>query len=81
MSVLSESPDHQEDTIFSMLEADQPLSSSQWNLSISRSPMSCSVTRRNEWVLLVAIFSFLRQVEGDLGWQVDKDFVIKLFIQ
>ena len=56
-----ESPDHQEDTILSTEEADQLADSSHLNLSIMRSPTSFSVTSRNEWVLLVAIFSFLYQ--------------------
>lgn len=55
----SESPDHQEETIFSMLEVDQPFVSSHLNFSIRRSPMSFSVTSRNECVLFVAIFSLL----------------------
>lgn len=55
----SESPDHQEDTIFSMLDVDQPLVSSHLNFNIRRSPMSFSATSRNECVLLLAIFSFL----------------------
>lgn len=59
MLALSESPDHQEETIFNMLDADQPFVSSQLNFNISRSPISFSVTSRNEWVLFVAIFSFL----------------------
>lgn len=59
MLALSESPDHQEETIFNMLEADQPLVSSHLNFNVSRSPISSSVTSRNEWVLFVAIFSFL----------------------
>lgn len=55
----SESPAHHEEIIFNMLDDDQPLVSSHLNFSISRSPMSFSVTSRNECVLFVAIFSFL----------------------
>lgn len=68
-SLLSVSPDHQEETIFSMLEADQPFVSSHLNFSINKSPISFSVTSRNECVLFGAIFSFLpkkRSVSGRL---------------
>lgn len=59
MLLLSESPDHQEETIFNMMEADQPFVSSHLNFSINKSPISFSVTSRNECVLFGAIFSFL----------------------
>lgn len=70
MSELSESPDHQEETIFNMLEADQLLVSSHLNFNISRSPISFSVTSRKEWVLLVAIFSFL--TDKHVEWEEKK---------
>lgn len=68
MFALSESPAHHEEIIFNMLDDDQPLVSSHLNFSISRSPMSFSVTSRNECVLFVAIFSFLPGVKRREMW-------------
>lgn len=65
----AESPDHQEDTMLSMNEADQLVDSSHLNFTIRRSPMSFSATSRKEWVLLVVIFSFLpmgKSIEAQL---------------
>lgn len=57
---VADSPYHHDDTIWRSEDADQLVESSHLNLSISRSPMSFSVTRRKECVLLAAIFSILR---------------------
>lgn len=88
MLPLFESPDHQDETIFSMFEADHPLVSSHLNFSISRSPMSFSVTSRNECVLFDDIFSFLPirgvEIERCVSYQPHKQWcnltLVKNFI-